>query len=194
MGCAAAPTVPEGTEVMGSRGPRGPSTTGPGPARVPRPPLLQGPKGGPRDQVPRAHSTEHPEEGLFSGHQASPGGGGGTHLPVQDTGVLGGGDEGRRVGDGGRAWQDGPGAVVQAQGQRVTCRAQVCPSQGPPCGRAPADRLPLASALSAREVTIHMRPVRSCLCPQELPMSSVQTPPPRESWGPPSTSTPAQTP
>lgn len=52
-------------------------------------------------------------------------------MPLEDAGVLGGGDEGRRVGDSGWAWQDRPGSVVEAQGQRVTCGAHVCPSQGP---------------------------------------------------------------
>lgn len=57
--------------------------------------------------------------------------GDGVHLPLEDAGVLRGGDEGRRVGDGGWARQDGPGAVMEAQGQWVTCRAHACPSQGP---------------------------------------------------------------
>lgn len=35
--------------------------------------------------------------------------------------MLGGGDEGRRVGDGGGAWQHGPDTVMEAQRQRVTC-------------------------------------------------------------------------
>ena len=68
--------------------------------------------------------------GISGGLALPPHLGDGPHLPLEDAGVLGGGDEGRWVGDGGWPWQDGPGAVVEAQGQRVTCRAHVCPSWG----------------------------------------------------------------
>lgn len=116
--------------------------------------------------------------------------GDGTHLPLEDAGVLGGGDEGRRVGDGGRAWQDGPGTVVEAQGQRVTCRTHVCPSQGPEGGRAAADRTPRTSAhlrpTPPRRAPVHAHPstapvpvLTSHLCPW------LRHHPPRDDWAPP---------
>lgn len=47
--------------------------------------------------------------------------GDGTQLPLKYAGMLGRGDEGWGVGDGG-AWQDGPGTIVEAQRQWVTCK------------------------------------------------------------------------
>lgn len=41
---------------------------------------------------------------------------------LEDAGVFGGGDEGRRVGHGGWPWQHWPGTILQAQRQRGTCR------------------------------------------------------------------------
>ena len=115
--------------------------------------------------------------------------GDGPHLPLEDAGVLGGGDEGRWVGDGGWPWQDGPGAVVEAQGQRVTCRAHVCPSWG---SRAVRDTAPGATPhpvpVLSREVPVHTCPLLllSHLCPEELSASLVQTPlcPPTPPLGP----------
>lgn len=52
--------------------------------------------------------------------------GDGSHLPLKDPGVLGRGDEGWWVGDGGWARRAGPGPFMQAQGQRMTCRARGC--------------------------------------------------------------------
>lgn len=89
--------------------------------------------------------------------------------------MLGGGDEGRRVGGGGRAWQAGPGTVVEAQGQRMTWghtsvqhraaaalptmpRASPCPRPVPPGGARASESL-------------------LGLCPEEPPASLVQTPP-----------------
>lgn len=45
--------------------------------------------------------------------------GDGTQLPLKYAGMLGRGDEGWGVRDGG-TWQDGPGTIVEAQRQRVT--------------------------------------------------------------------------
>lgn len=47
--------------------------------------------------------------------------GDGTQLPLEYTGMLGRGDEGWGVRDGG-TWQDRPGTVVKAQRQWVTCK------------------------------------------------------------------------
>ena len=45
----------------------------------------------------------------------------GTQLPLEYAGMLGRGEEGGGVRDGG-TWQDGPGTIVEAQRQRVTCK------------------------------------------------------------------------
>lgn len=47
--------------------------------------------------------------------------GDGTQLPLKYRGMLGRGDEGWGVRDGG-TWQDGPGTIVEAQRQWVTCK------------------------------------------------------------------------
>lgn len=47
--------------------------------------------------------------------------GDGAQLPLKYAGMLGRRDEGWRVRDGG-AWQDGPGTIVEAQRQWVTCK------------------------------------------------------------------------
>ena len=105
--------------------------------------------------------------GISGGLALPPHLGDGPHLPLEDAGVLGGGDEGRWVGDGGWPWQDGPGAVVEAQGQRVTCRAHVCPSWG---SRAVRDTAPGASPhrvpVLSREVPVHT-------CPPTAPLPTL---------------------
>lgn len=90
--------------------------------------------------------------------------------------MLGGGDEGWRVGDGGSAWQHGPGIVVEAQGQRMTWwhtpvhhRAATPLPQTP---RAPPHPCPVPPGQRRARVSL-LR-----LCPDEPPASVLQTPPP----------------
>lgn len=89
--------------------------------------------------------------------------------------MLGGGDEGRRVGDGGRAWRAGPGTVVEAQGQRMTWghtsvqhRAAAAPPTMPRASPRPRP-VPPGGARASESLL--------GLCPEEPPASLVQTPP-----------------
>lgn len=50
--------------------------------------------------------------------------GDGTQLPLKYAGMLGRGDEGWGIRDGG-AWQDGTGTIVEAQRQWVACKETV---------------------------------------------------------------------
>lgn len=112
----------------------------------------------------------------------------GAHLPVEGAGVLGGGDERRGVGDSGRARQDRPGAVMEAQGQRVTCKGTCLSITGPqawscPCWTDFTPRASPTSALSCLAVGgrdgVHRGP---CAAPHGLSVSLVQMPPAQGGW------------